>query len=698
MTISSKRPENLSWASLVLSVIFFGAAFFLGRWSGFFPVSAVAWLSLSGVLIWFVLVVQFHQRSLAEQEKLDMSQLAKDESESGIFQQQGERKALFAVAQRRLEMLEKWFVPSLSVIIALYEIVVGAYLLRSLYALNSLPEAEDIQTNQPLLSAILMTTIAFVSFLISRYATGMSAELKWRPLRAGGSFLLALALSCFALAIALALAHFQKPGMVAVMAYVIPGLMTALGLETALNSVLDIYRPRMKGQYDRSAFDSRLLGVINEPGGVFRSLAGAIDYQFGFEVSHTWFYRLLERWIVALILFGAGVMYLLSCFIVVEPYEHAIIERFGNPLDDSNQPRLVGPGLTVKWPWPIEKAYKYPTEKIIDLNIGYVPKVDEKTGEVVRQKYVLWGKQHYQEEYSILVASEHTGEDLPEGAVPVSIVKVNLPVQYKVKDLYAYLYKHRTPEELLEAICYRELATFMASATVEVDDEGSVGAGSESLLGAGREAAKLHLSKAIQQASDRRNLGIEIVFLGLQGIHPPPEVAPDYQVVIGAGQQKKAAVLQAEAARNDSLSSLAGSVQAANELSDLAAQYRQALEDNDTQKGAELALRLDDAFGLAKGDIFTTLKDAQIYAFEKATIAKATGLRFADQIKAYNAAPQIYKHELQMAAREKGLKDARKYVVIVDPNDTQVFQVDVQDDPGSNLLNFLPDYQESTEK
>ncbi len=697
MTTSSKRPENLSWASLVLSVIFFGAAFFLGRWSGLFPVSAVAWLSLAGVMIWFVLVVQFHQRTLAEQEKLDMSQLAKDDSESGIFQAQGERQALFAVAQRRLEMLEKWFVPAFSVVIALYEIIVGLVLFKALWALRSAPDGDEIVTRNPLLSAILMTAIAFLSFLISRYATGMSAEAKWRPLRAGGSFLLALALNCFALAIGLALLHFQKTEVVNVMSYITPALMMVLGIETALNAVLDLYRPRVKGQYDRSAFDSRLLGVINEPGGVFRSVAGAIDYQFGFEVSQTWFYKLLERWIVALILFGAGVMYLLSCFVVVEPYEQAVIERFGNPLNDANQPRLVGPGLTVKWPWPIEKAYKYPTEKIIDLNVGYVPKVDEKTGQVIRQKYVLWGKEHYEEEYSILVASEHTGEDLPDEAVPVSIVKVNLPVQYKVKDLYSYLYKHGDPEKLLEAICYRELAAFMASATVEVNDEGGA-ATSESLLGAGREAAKSHLSTAIQEAADQRELGVEIVFLGLQGIHPPPDVAPDYQVVIGAGQQSKQAVLQAEAKRNDSLSSLVGSVKAAGELYDLALQYRQAQEDNDTQKASELGSRLDEAFGLAEGDIFTILKDAQIYAFEKATTAKATGLRFADQLKAYNGAPEIYKHELRMAAREKGLESARKYVVIAEPNDTQVFQVDVQDDPATGLVDFLPDYQENTEK
>src|SRR5512146_2035419 len=101
MTVSSKRPEQVAWASLVLSLVFFGVAFFLGRWSGFVAVSAVGWQILTAALIWLV---------LAEQEKLDLSQLAREKSSATIFQK-GEQGMMFAAAQRRLEVLEKWFIP-----------------------------------------------------------------------------------------------------------------------------------------------------------------------------------------------------------------------------------------------------------------------------------------------------------------------------------------------------------------------------------------------------------------------------------------------------------------------------------------------------------------------------------------------------------------------------------------------------------
>ena len=688
MTISSKRAEHVALASLILSVIFFGIAFFVGRWSGFFAVSALSWLILAAAIIWFVLCLQFHQRSLAEREKLDMTQLAAGQKDAAIFQAKGEHATLFAVAQRRLQILEKWFIPIFSVLIAVYQIAIGLYLLKALFA------PSDVELKRPLLIAIGMAAIAFVSFLMSRYATGMSAQPRWKPLRAGGSFLLGMAVLCFALAISLALVKFNIFVVINIIDWVIPILLVVLGAETALNVILDIYRPRLKDQYSRAAFDSRLLGVINEPGGILRTAAGAIDYQFGFEVSQTWFYKLLERAIVPLVLFAAVTLYLLSCIVVVAANEEAIIEHFGNPLNDANSVRVVGPGLTFKWPWPIDIAYKYPTKMISEISIGFVPEVDPKTGELSREP-LLWGERHYKEEYQLLVASEQTFEGSTAGAVPVSLLIAAVPVQYRVKDLYSFIYKHDEPEKLLESICYRELTRF-AAGQVGSKDEGAAGV-QETLLGAGRAEAKRILTTRIQQAVDEAGLGVEIVFLGLQGVHPPPDVAADYQNVIGAVQKKQALILDAQAERNKTLTTLVGSVQDANELYSLAAKYQQAEKQNQPEQVQKLANDLKEAFEQARGEIYKTLRESESYAFEKATLAQATSWRFASQLEAYRAAEQIYLREQVLAARVEALKGIRKYVVIADPNSLQVFIVDVTEKQIPSLYE-LEGFQESSQK
>ena len=195
MVISSKPAKRIALAALALSMVFFLITFLVGRWSGFFAISAMSWLILSAAWIWFVLSIQFHQRGLAEQEKLDMSQLAKSESSTAIFQATGERGTLFAVAQKRLALLEKWFLPVFSGILAVYQIAIGLYLFKGI------SDALEAETKQPLICAICMTAIAFISFLISRYATGMAQEQEWKPLRAGGSMFLCVAILSFVLAI-----------------------------------------------------------------------------------------------------------------------------------------------------------------------------------------------------------------------------------------------------------------------------------------------------------------------------------------------------------------------------------------------------------------------------------------------------------------------------------------------------------------
>jgi len=680
MTISSKHAEYLARTSLAVSILFFVITILIGLWSGFFAIFAASWLMPASALIWFVLCLQFHQRSLAEQEKLDATQMAKDEESSTIFQEGHERTGLFAVAQRRLAVFEKWFVPIFSGVIAAYQVGVGIYLWKSVEQVGD--GAKD-----PLLCAVFMAGMAFVSFLLSRYGTGMSSQVRWKPLKAGGSHLFCAAILYFVLAVALALVQFRFYGVIDVVSRVIPVVLVVLGAETAINIVLDIYRPRLKDQYHRSAFDSRLLGLINEPGGIFRTVASAIDYQFGFNVSQTWFYKLLEKAIAPLVLFAGVTLYLLSCFVTVGPNEEAIIEHLGDPFNGAGEVRHVGPGLVFKWPWPVDRAYKYPTKLISEINIGFKEAEGKEHGhEVGGLEPLLWGKEHYEEEYTVLVAGEL--EDLNSETVPVSLLIAAIPVQYRVKDLYSFMYNHKVirrrgketiyeAERRLKAICYSELTKFAASAKIEVGSDDAAAA--ESLLGAGRARAKAVLTKAVQEAADKAKLGVEIVFLGLQGIHPPVEVAADYQNVVGAMQKKQAAIFTAQAKRYQTLSRLAGSVKEVDRLYKLAADYQQVKEQNDPTRIEKLGKELDAAFAAASGEIFQKLREAQSYAFEKTNLARGTGERFAGQLKAYNAASEFYKREQRLVALEEALEGIRKYVVVGKDNDKQITIIDLQE-------------------
>ncbi len=670
MIISSKRPKNVAIFSFMASMLFFVIALLVGKSSGFYAVSSAGWFFLYAALIWLVLSIQFYQRSLAEQEKLDLGQLAGGEQNSTIFQAQTEHQDLFSVAQGRLKILEKWFLPVFAAIIALYQIIIGSITLKTVLSGTSESPKEH------LFCSIIMAGIAFVSFLLSRYATGMSSQSEWKPLRAGGSAMLGASLICFALAIAFALAYLSSSLFIIldIITKVLPGLMILLGSEIALNLVMDIYRPRLHGQYSRSAFDSRLLGVINEPGGILKSAADALDYQFGFQVSQTWFYKLLEQAIVPLILFGIVTLYLLSCFVVVSPDEKAIVEFFGNPVNDSNDVRIIGPGLTLKWPWPIEKVYKYPVTKIAEISIGYKESAAER--KELRPK--LWGQKHYMEEYQLLVASDTKKIDANDTSIPpVNLVIAAVPVQYRINDLYAYIYNHDNPEAMLESICYRELTKYAASARLETEDESNP---KQSLLGKGRIEAETVLKQRIQKAADNEKLGVEIIFLGLQGVHPPVEVAKDYQNVTGAIQEKQKLILNAETEKIGRLTESAGSVEKAEQLIALINEIAkiERSENHDSQDLDSLRDKLDNAFEQASGITFKTLSEAQTYAFNKIILSEAEARRFAGQLKAYRAAPGIYMLEQQISTLEKSLKSIRKFVIMADEDSKQITVIDLQ--------------------
>ncbi|MGA2914475.1 MAG: SPFH domain-containing protein [Sedimentisphaerales bacterium] len=664
MQAEAKKAGFVCLAALVLIAVFSLASYILGRLTGVFAIYALSWQILAAVIIWAVLALQFYQRALAQQEKLDMAALGQSSGDT-IFEAQKSHSELFAVAQNRLRIFEKWILPVFSVLLAIYQIAIGAILIRYLLKRQESPEQSHL-----LVGAVLTVSIAFLCFLFSLFATGLSRQQQWRPLRAGGSYLLITAILSFAIAVGMAFAQFKVPIVLAVIDWVVPIIIFIPGVETALNFILDIYRPRLEGQYGITAFDSRLLAMLASPGNILQTAAGAIDYQFGFKVSQTWFYKIIEQAVVPLIIVSAVILYLLSCIIIISPESQAIIERFGSAYDSQGNVRLIESGLSFKLPWPFDVAREFSTKAIQEIHIGYVPEEDPQKNKAP----LLWGREHYKAEYNLLVATDSINSQ-EKGAVPVSIIRAAVPVQYRVVDLYKYLYGHGDSQKVLEALCYRELIKFAAGSRIESDSDS---AGQASLLGAGRGQAASELVRIIQQESDSMGLGVEIVFMGLEGFHPPPQVAPDFQAVIGSVQKKQAAILEAIAQRDKLFTVNVGSVKQAEALYNLADKYMQAEQSGEQKETSKIKIELDDAFSQASGELYAKLRQAQSYAYERATIAEATGKRFSKQLEAYRASKQIYRHELRMEMLEEALEKIRKYIVVAE-GDKQVMIIDLQE-------------------
>ncbi|MGB9624917.1 MAG: hypothetical protein ACPMAQ_08650, partial [Phycisphaerae bacterium] len=400
-TWPEKRALTVSLVGLLFQTALATFLVLLSLWTGSEAVEAAAILAACGIPIWIFLALTYKQRQLVREETLESEQLRQERAAGGagaaLFTGDEERLLL---ARRRLMWMYRWLLPFFTVVII--ALLAGLGLGYSWSFSRSIYDKTWAVPVNESLSFAFVVGASFLAFLLSRYATGMARQPEWRLLRAGAAWLMGNTLAGITAAVVLGLVHFQIILPERVAAYALRVLMIVLAVEFLLNFVLDFYRPRQAGEEPRPAFDSRLLGLFCEPGGIARSIAEALNYQFGFEVSSTWFYKLMQRAITPVIGFGVLTMFAVSCLVIVNPGEAVVVERFGRPLQsgktiqttENGKPveklDALGPGLHLKYPWPIDIAYRYPVGQVQETLVG----VKEEAAEQGLEKALVWTVKH----------------------------------------------------------------------------------------------------------------------------------------------------------------------------------------------------------------------------------------------------------------------------------------------------------------
>jgi len=569
-----------------------------------------------GVLVaaasWFQMRLEERERL----EKLELDELAKAKGSATLFEA---KEAEVFPAQRSREQFERFFVPAITVGLFLLQ-GGGAYWLWRWLT----PKPTPGVTN-PMVAMALFGLFALVLFLLGKFSATLARLEENRLLRPGAGYLLLGAYLCFIVALGIAgvQAGWLKTDFI--IARVLAALLALVAVETLITLILEIYRPRVKGRAARPIYESRLVGLLGQPEGLITTAAQALDYQFGFKVSETWFYRFLEKAFAWLLLLQAGVLLLSTCFVFIETGEQALLERFGRPLGEG----VVGPGLHLKLPWPIDRAYRYRTEQVQSFIVGIAPEDEKEHG-----KTTLWTVGHGKEENFLVASREQRGaSSAPErtsldGATgkrspPVSLLVVGIPVQYQITNLPAWAYNNEEPNPLLERIATREVVKYLVSADLQ------------EIMARGRPDAAQILRERIQQAADDRRLGVHIAFAGLEDIHPPVSVAPEYEKVVSAIQQKEAKIL---AARADAIKTNA----------------------------------------LAGAQAVKIVNDAEADRQRREVTALAQAALFTNQIPAFQAAPSVYAQRAYLQTFVRAVASARKYLVLT-TNTQDVMTFDLQD-------------------
>src|SRR5947209_12351670 len=306
----------------------------------------------SRTLVALVSVFQMGLEDRERLEKLEFQEIAKSAASAALFK--AEEAGVFP-AQRARQQFERFFIPIFTVLLFLLE------LFAAILSWRWLSKAPVVPINQPLVAMGLSGLFALVLFLIGKYSAGLARLANQWLLRPSAIYLL---LGFYICALTLGGIAAYEGGFVLVDQIIARIFAVALGLlavEALVSLVLEIYRPRIKGKIGPPLYESRVIGLLGQPEGLVTTVAHTLDYQFGFKVSETWFYQFLRERFLLLLFAQLAILLISTCFVFVETGEEALLERWGRPVAGRD---VLGPGLHLKLPWPIDRTYRYGTGQI----------------------------------------------------------------------------------------------------------------------------------------------------------------------------------------------------------------------------------------------------------------------------------------------------------------------------------------------
>jgi len=649
-------------------------------------VVAAVW-TLAALVVWIGLLIVFFQHRLERLEALEADTLKQTAGETALFEEGG------GVAARRLRMLYRWVLPGLSVGFAVALGVAGWLIMKRLADAEAVAGVEgfSMTMHRGWMVAVCLS-FSVVAFIFSRFLAGMAEFSAWKNLRAGSGVMVGNSLVYLMIAIGVMFRFFELPGVVLGMTWAVAAFMFLVAAESLLAVILNVYRPRVAGEFPRAGFDSRALSLLSRPGSFVKSLNEAVNYQFGFDISNSWGYRLLLRsgvWLGALCIVSLLAM---SMFVVVGGREEGLRLRAGQIIANSDGV-VRSSGAFWKLPWPIEQAALYDVSNIRTLPVtaaeervshyddwGKLPKLVRGAQDEV---FVCRPSQLGEAGTEALLSDlEGAGDDIV-GDDRWALVRLRFSLAWRARGgddtagggLLQYLEFGSDDKGRRQEFTDRERmlqALAMAEATVTLSRLNL-----DEVLTTRRGELGETLAAGIQQRLDAFDAGIEVVSVDVPIVAPPENAVLSFEELPVAIQQADRAVADAERKRGTMLTRIVGDVRFVDEVVSavddvLAAQKALESAEGDARPSAE------ESVAAAEAEAERLIRKGGGSAYR--LIAAAERSRWVDLLNRYNqaarvrgqqaawtAAPELFKQRSIMQLYGRHLPTMRKYVMGVDP-------------------------------
>lgn len=269
-----------------------------------------------------------------------------------------------------------------------------------------------------------------------------------------------------------------------------------------------------------------------------------------------------------------------SSVYTVEPEEVGAIVRLG---------RYVGtfdPGLHFKLPFGVDKLTKVPVQRQLKAEFGF-----RTVRPGVRSEF----------------RSEEGESNMLTGDLNAAVVE--WVVQYRVDDVYRFLFRVRNVDETLRDLSEAVMRQVVGDRTVD------------EVLTVGREEVAALVEERLQELCAQYETGIKVEQVVLQDVTPPEEVKASFNEVNQAEQEKETLINQAQSEYN------------------------------------KVVFR-------AQGEAQRTVESAEGYAIDRVNRAEGEAARFESLYGQYRKAPQVTRKRIYLETMGKILPQMGSKVVI----------------------------------
>ena len=215
------------------------------------------------------------------------------------------------------------------------------------------------------------------------------------------------------------------------------------------------------------------------------------------------------KWVI-LVLVGA---WLLSGIYIVQPDEQGVVLRFGKYV------RTVDPGPHYALPFPIESVYRPKVTQVQRVEVGFRSVGQGRT-------FQQGANRAMPEESSMLTGDEN-------------IVNVQFSVQYQIKNPVEYLFNVENQANVVKNAAEAAMREVIGNSLID------------SALTDGKLQIQTEATELLQEILDRYKVGVRVIAVQLQDVHPPKEVSDAFKDVASAREDKSRIINEAEAYHNE---------------------------------------------------------------------------------------------------------------------------------------------------